>query len=143
MEGAEVETAYGDEVGLFWLPAELWAMVCGYLRTGDLARLSTTCWTLRSLALARVCHHTFTPLGTPSPPRSPEWLLQEFMALFYGDRPHFVDGNRPRHSAEEHAAGVDVRLELAGPRVARPLRLGLFFGLGTRRAARPGLEYCA
>ncbi|ELR11524.1 Fbox domain containing protein [Acanthamoeba castellanii str. Neff] len=54
MEGAEVE-AYGDEevAGLFWLPAELWAMVCGYLDTGDLARLSTTCWTLRSLALSR------------------------------------------------------------------------------------------
>jgi hypothetical protein len=65
MEGAEVE-AYGDEevAGLFWLPAELWAMVCGYLDTGDLARLSTTCWTLRSLALSRVRHHTFTPLGT-------------------------------------------------------------------------------
>jgi hypothetical protein len=130
MEGAAVE-AYGDEVaGLFWLPAELWAMVCGYLGTGDLARLSTTCWTLRSLALSRVRHHTFTPLGTPTSHllRSP--LLQvnrkinSFIILM--DRAHFVH-DRPGHWPEEHAAGVDVRLELAGPRVARPLRLGLLF----------------
>jgi hypothetical protein len=67
MEGVEVE-AYGDDVGLFWLPAELWAMLCGFLGTADLARLSSSCWTLRSLALAKVRHHTFTPLGTISPP---------------------------------------------------------------------------
>ena len=72
-EGGEVAAYHHDgdnyddaEVaGLCWLPAELWAMVCEYLGTADLARLSTTCWTLRSHAFARVRHHTFTPLGTP------------------------------------------------------------------------------
>jgi hypothetical protein len=56
-----------DEDMVGWLPAEVWAMVCRYLATGDLARLSTTCWGLRSHALARVRHHTFTPLGKHSP----------------------------------------------------------------------------
>jgi hypothetical protein len=54
-----------DDELMCWLPAELWAMVCEYLGTADLARLSTTCWTLRSHAFAKVRHHTFTPLGTP------------------------------------------------------------------------------
>ncbi len=65
-DGGNYDDAEDEEeaAGLCWLPAELWAMVCEYLGTADLARLSTTCWTLRSLALSRVRHHTFAPLGT-------------------------------------------------------------------------------
>lgn len=52
-----VDGGCGDGDGELWLPAELWAMVCQSLSTADLARLSSTCWTLRSHALSRVRHH--------------------------------------------------------------------------------------
>jgi hypothetical protein len=121
-----------EVAGLYWLPAELWAMVCEYLGTGDLARLSTTCWTLRSHALAKVRHHTFTPLGTPHhpPPNMPisqlaEKIYLKLFRLFYNlIYKLFLKHCRTVHAAKQHEAGVGVCCDLAGPRVARALRLG-------------------
>lgn len=48
----------------FALPAELWAVVCRYLSTPDLVRLSATCCQLRWHALSEVRSHAPQPLGT-------------------------------------------------------------------------------
>jgi hypothetical protein len=66
MEGEHEQQPVGAED----LPAEVWAMVCAHLDTADLIRLSGTCWLLRVHALAKVKHHTVSPLGMPPPSRS-------------------------------------------------------------------------
>ena len=76
-EESDTRVAYhhdNDDELMCWLPAELWAMVCEYLGTADLARLSTTCWTLRS--------HAFATTPSPSSVTPPPSYLIHFQGYF-------------------------------------------------------------